>query len=368
MSRTALHVLVGNRKLDTYPSVYNAMHILAERGWKNQIITSCGIEGFEHLVQRHYCFSGGYMKRARQLSCIADSFGLAILYEPRDVEILQLSRWLGGRLHAECLVHHSLEIPTDQVSIPLWKRLAHRVLYRGYRLVDRLIIQDVDRYRLLVKHVPAMADLPRKYVPNAYLADMEPMAASLPWFDVLRKRSQCIVTYTGALERWALSPELFMAIRELKDVGFVFSGWSEDGFAEEAMALCRGASHIHFDLGHKGRAEFNYMVSHSDIGLVFYDSADPNIAEMGLSSGKLHKFLSYGKPVLSNEVPTLKQFLEGNGFGLAVEPKLIPAAIRKLVQEHDRFSTNVATGYPALVNFRTSYGEFIESLDSGLGK
>jgi glycosyltransferase involved in cell wall biosynthesis len=167
------------------------------------------------------------------------------------------------------------------------------------------------------------------------------------------------VGYTGAIESWALSLELFNSIREMRDVSFVFSGWSYDGFAQEAIKLCQDVPHIHFDLGLKSRSELNYLVSNSDMGLVFYDSADPNVAAIGLSSGKLHKFLSYGKPVVVNDVSSIRVFLEDNGFGLARRSESIPEAITEILGNYEDYSQRVKGRYPSLVDFRSSYEQFI---------
>lgn len=362
MTRSVLHVLNGERGLDTYPSVYNAMHVLFGHGWENHIFTGGAIDGFESIVKHDYRFDGGYARRAFQLARLKGNFDLVVLYEPRDVEIYQLSRLLGGRIHAKCLAHHSLEIPTEILGKCGFKGVAHRFLYRGYRILNQLVIQDEARQQLLYECFPELRKIGCVFVPNSYLPDMEPMAEFVPWFDEIHQSGQRIVTYVGAIERWALSLDLFRNIREMKDVSFVFSGWSYDGFAEEAIVLCQDAKHIHFDLGLKSRSELNYIVKNSDVGLVFYDSADPNVAVIGLSSGKLHKYLSYGKPVIVNDVPSIKNFLEDNGFGLAGPPQTISTTINKVLGGYGSYAERVTDKYVSLINFRHSYERFIEAV------
>lgn len=362
MTRSVLHVLNGERGLDTYPSVYNAMHVLAEHGWENHIITGGAIDGFQSIIKRNHRFDGGYVRRAFQLSRLGGDFDLVILYEPRDVEIYQLSRLLGGRMNVKHLVHHSLEIPTEILGRYGLKKIVHCFLYRGYRHIDHLIIQDEARQNLLYGCFPDLRKAGCTFVPNSYLPDMEPVAEFVPWFDEIRQSGRRIVIYTGAIERWALSLELFMNIRDMEDVSFVFSGWSYDGFAEEAIGLCRDAKHICFDLRMKSRSELNYIVKNSDLGLLFYDSADKNVAVIGLSSGKLHKYLSYGKPIVVNDVPSMKSFLEGNGFGLAGPPEEIPSVINKILGDYENYTKRVNDRYFSLIDFRASYGQFIVRL------
>jgi glycosyltransferase involved in cell wall biosynthesis len=338
------------------------MRVLAEHGWENHIFTGGAVNGFESIISSSSKFKGGHVRRALQLARLGGDFDLAILYEPRDVEIYQLSRLLGGQVHAKFLVHHSLEIPTEILRRCGLKSGVHRFLYRGYRGLDRLIIQDEARQKLLYDCFPELRKVECVLVPNSYLLDFEPVAEFVPWFDEIRRAGRRVVTYTGAIERWALSLELFQSIRDMRDVSFVFSGWSYDGFSREAIALCHDAKHIHFDLGVKNRSELNYIVKNSDLGLVFYDSSDPNVAVIGLSSGKLHKFLSYGKPVIVNDVPSIKKFLEDNGFGLASSPQSIPDSIHNILETYESYSERVVNGYSSLIDFRSSYERFIGTI------
>ncbi|WP_301102018.1 hypothetical protein [Propionivibrio sp.] len=365
MIQSVLHVLNGERGLGTYPSVYNAMQVLSEHGWENHIFTGGTIDGFESIIKDRHDFVGGYLRRAYQLARLKGDFDLVILYEPRDVEIYQLSRLMMGKVETKCLAHHSLEIPTESWRGSLLNSLAHRFLYQGYLRIDRLIIQDVVRKDLLLKYFPALNEIKCNYVPNSYLPELEPVSEKIRWFDELRAEKRWFVLYVGAIERWALSLDLFRSIKDMKNVGFLFSGWSNDGLAQDAVALCSGLNHIHFDLRIKDRAEFNYMVKNSDLGLVFYDSNDPNVAVIGLSSGKLHKFLSYGKPVVINELPSMKVFLEDNGFGLSSHPQDIPGAIAGIFSDYENHVDHINKKYVSMINYRSAYSEFIDSLPFG---
>lgn len=361
MIRSVLHILNGERGLDTYPSVYNAMHVLEEQGYENHIYTAGAIVGFESIIKHCYRFKGGYLRRAFQLSQLVGNFDLVILYEPRDVEIYTLSRVLGARVRTKVLVHHSLEIPTELWCKSGIKAWAHRFLYNGYLNIDRLIIQDSTRKDLFLQYFPKLKSITCDYIPNSYIIDLEPVAKKLTWFDEVRKTNRKLITYTGAIDRWALSLELFDAIKQTKEVDFLFSGWSYDGFAQEAMDYCKDVNHIHFDLNLKSREELNYIVKNSDLGLAFYNSSDPNVAVIGMSSGKMHKFLSYGKPVVVNDILSIKEFLERNGFGVACHAQNISENISGIFNDYDSYEKRIIDNYPLLVNFRSEYKNFINS-------
>ncbi|OQX06224.1 MAG: hypothetical protein BWK73_31425 [Thiothrix lacustris] len=367
----ALHVLSGEsgavlqaRGLDTYPSVYNALHVLHQNGWENHLITAVNTNGFEHLLQENHYFSAHPLQKAWQLGQVGRHFDMIILYEPRDIKLYQLAKLWGIDLknRTQYLVHHSLEIPVYQLGNRAWKNKLHRYLYSGYSAVDKVIIQDATRHTLLKQHCPSLADRSTHYVPNAYIPAVEPIATHLRWFDTLRQNSRTLVSYIGAIESWALSETLFQAIADKTDITFLFSGWSSDGFAETVMARYAHCSHIHFSMGKKSLADLNYIVKHTDIGLVFYDSTDPNINEIGLSSGKLHKYLSFAKPVITNNVASLREFLHSHQLGLAVPPEQFGTAIATLVTRQAEYSRHIDQHYPTLINFEQSYQQFLETL------
>lgn len=366
----ALHVLSGEsgaalreRSLDTYPSVYNALHVLKQNGWDNHLITAVSTAGFDDLLQQKHVFGKNPLQKAWQLGKVGRDFDMIILYEPRDIKLYQLAKLFGTDLKTRTrhLVHHCLEVPVQQLGRPGWTGMLHRHLYGGYRAVDKVIIQDAARHALLTQHCPSLKSKDTSYVPNAYIPAIEPLAATLPWFDQLRQTSQSLVCYIGAIEKWALSDKLFRVIANKPDVTFLFSGWSSDGFADAMMAQYADYPHIHFSLGKKSLAELNYIVKHTDVGLVFYDSTDPNINEIGLSSGKLHKYLSFAKPVITNDIESLRQFLHSNQFGLSTTPDQFSATIDTLVEQHAHYAGHIAQHYPATINFQQSYEAFLFS-------
>lgn len=371
MTQRVLHILSGEsgaslqeRGLDTYPSVYNALYVLHKQGWENHLATAADTSHFGHLLHKVYRLSSHPLQKAWQLRQIKGHFDMALLYEPRDVKLYQLAKWLGINLKARChhLVHHCLEVPVQQLQGRGWRNAVHRHLYQGYRDISHVIIQDATRHALLRQHCHALAGKPTHYVPNAYIPTVEPMAGALPWFDQIRQQSSTLVSYVGALEGWALSPSLFQAIAEQRHLTFLFSGWSNDGFAATMMERYAACPHIHFHLGKKSLADLNYIVKHSDIGLVFYDSTDPNINEIGQSSGKLHKYLSFAKPVLTNNIPSLSAFLQSNRFGIAAEPAQFGAALDMLAARQAFYTQHIAEHYPKLIQFERSYQSFLAAV------
>jgi len=357
-----LHVLLNKNGLDKYPSVYNALYCWFKRGWSNHIITGGLTEGFSELIEKEYRFTGGYLRKAAQLASVPGYFDIVIVYDPQDLEALYATRWLFPKNSYGQLIHHCLEIPARRLAgQSILKLVLHKMLFRAYKLIDTLIIQDRVRAELFFATFPQIKHIPCYYVTNSFIKAIEPVANSLDWFDKLRARSEFLVLYTGTMERWAFPDRLFESLLKIPEATFVFSGWSKDGYAEDLANRYNGATNIHFHLGAKRRPEFNYMVASSDVGLVCYQPIDQNVTQVGLSSGKLHKFLSFQKPVLTNGIASLHEFITRNGFGISVGVEGFREAIQNLASGYHEYCKNIRDRYAVLCNYEHEYMAFAQA-------
>jgi glycosyltransferase involved in cell wall biosynthesis len=358
-----LHVLLNLKGLDRYPSVYNALYCWAEIGWSNYVISSGATDELSDLIEQEFRFSGGYMNRATQLARLTGYFDVVIVYDPQDVEAFYATRWLLPRNTYGVLVHHCLEIPTENsFGKSLLTKSLHKMLAGGYQILDHVIIQDQKRAELFFDTFQRLRGVPFHLVSNSFINAMEPMAASLSWFDELRAHSKFLILYSGTIARWALSRKLLDRLVEIPDVTFLLSGWPEDQYAEQLVTLYGKAPNVHFHIGAKSRPALNYMVANSDAGLVWYESSDPNVAQVGLSSGKMHKFLSFHKPVITNYTASLHDFIVPNGFGLSVTANDLSEAIQRLNQDYSTFCENIRKNYSTLCNYEEEYMTFVRGL------
>jgi glycosyltransferase involved in cell wall biosynthesis len=363
--KTILHVLMNKNGLQTYPSVYNALYCWSKLGWSNHIIAGGPTEEFNDLIEKEYRFSGGYAKRGLQLASIPGDYDIAIVYDPPDLEAFYATRWLLPRNSYRRLIHHCLEIPTaSSKGRSLVTHGLHKILAGGYRLIDHLIVQDQLRADLFFYTLPYLKGLPYHLVSNSFISAIEPIETSLNWFDEFRARSRFLIVYAGMIESWAVSESLVRRLTEIPEATFLFSGWSRDGYAEALADRYRTASNVRFHLGIKDRATFNYMVANCDAGLVWYESQDHNVSHVGLSSGKMHKFLSYNKPVISNHYPSLQDFIASHGFGVSVTTDDIRIAIREVTENYSMITKNIRARYSALCNYEREYIAFAREFTS----
>jgi hypothetical protein len=388
-----LHLLGNRRDLDTYPSVYNAMHLLAAAGFANVAALGSGESAFDHLISRRYPFGGAIAARRAALSRIAGRFDVIISYEPDDLIAYRLAHARPGGRH---LVHHSLEIPDRAGGRSLAARLlecvpaprrgrgmltqfllapriagttagraAREVAYAAALAeVGDLIVQDALRLSLIGRYRPAASFRRVGLVPNCYIRELEPEAAAPPWLDGVRGGFANLVTYIGGIEEWALDEAILQACAGCGETLFLFSGWSRDGYAARLAARAERESwnNIRIDVSKKSDAELNAIVDASDAGLVYYASPSENVMNTGLSSGKMHKFLGRGKPVVAMDLPLMGSFIADNGFGATFggAGAGLAAALATVLGDKPKFREAIARRYPQLCSFEASYGKMIE--------
>ena len=304
-----LHVLLEDRGLDTFPSVYNALFLWHKRGWTNDMATACDCTEFAGLIDRVHPLKAGalVLPAAKSLSSLTTSYDLIITYEPKDLEAVYFCQLLYKKINYRQHLHHCLEIPSYAFENSRPTTLVHRwALRRAMNTVDAVVIQDRLRYNLLKGFFPGIAGKPVVIVPNSYLEAVEPAAESLDWFDQTRDNSKTLILYVGGIERWVLSTKIMDEIASLPEYTFLFSGWSRDGYHEELTKCYAMYGHMVFDVRRKSRSDLNYMVSKSDVGLAIYDNDNVNVSNIGLSSGKFFKYVQHSKPVIINDIPLLR--------------------------------------------------------------
>lgn len=375
--KKVLHIFNYDRELETFPSVYNAIFLWAKQGWENYVATAGNCDEFKNWIKCLYNLNGDIVNRVRQISNIKESFDVIILYDPLDVIIFSLCSVKGSKFKYKNLVHHSLEIPltfSENLKKLRFDSRCLRIMLKSvsskfllkftFSKLDKLLIQDELRLNALLNRFPVLKSKQYFLTPNSYINSIEPISESLPCFDAIRNISKHLVLYIGAIERWALSLALFDEIRKLTDVTFLFSGWSGDGFSKELIKYCNGNKNIYFNLGTKNRQDLNYMVVHSDIGLAFYDPKDENVRLMGLASGKFHKYLSFGKPVIINTCPYLSEYTEKAGIGISSDFCSIAESIRKIINNYNWYQNNITRKYSSSCNYELNYLHLIKSFEN----
>jgi len=403
-----LHILGSTRRLDTFPSVYNALYLLASKGLVNHIATAGALVSFGVYVSGHIKLTQDFFSNISILYRDINNYDYVIAYEPSDMELLGMVSFLCKL--KPVIIFHSLELSdykrqakknvcekfvtkvflvfvrnnflgtlllenkskyVKRIVRSFFYRLVYgidlkRVLFaRALNAIDYLIIQDHDRLKLFFKYYGNKA-IHAFTVPNAYIQELENKHSVVSGFDAIFKSRKPKILYIGSLERWVLSLELFEKIVLLKDYLWVFSGWSGDGFMYDIKRLLKSfdSKHVYIKEDVLCNSDINYLMSCIDIGLCFYQAErDDNITYMGMASGKYHKFLSHNKPVLvSKGLIGLSDFTENNGFGEQAGVSDLHGKVVNVINNYDWYVKNIKERYNMLCSYEKSYNVFLNKI------
>lgn len=209
----------------------------------------------------------------------------------------------------------------------LWK-MSHWILRYW---IDFSVIQDKNREILLKKTLPEVCCNKVFFLPNSYIGfTNEHSTFAYEKFGI--DKSKKILLYAGAIEEWALDINLPKLLQPLFNEGYVllFSGFSRDNFAqnlEDTYQNLIEAKNLIISLEVFSENDFTELVKSAYIGLAWYKALDngfantirgKNIYYMGMSSGKLMKYLSCCVPVI---VPDFyfgyKDFMQKSHCGIS---------------------------------------------------
>ena len=110
-------------------------------------------------------------------------------------------------------------------------------------------------------------------------------------------------------------------------------------------------------------AEYDEMVSSANIGLAFYKPISKNIYYMGLSSGKISKYLQCGLPVIVSDLPSLRKMVNEYKCGVSInDMNQLEPAIEKIMSDYHKYSENAVNCFNEIFYFRKHFSELNKCL------
>lgn len=119
-----------------------------------------------------------------------------------------------------------------------------------------------------------------------------------------------------------------------------------------------------------------YIVYESvDVGLVFFDPKNANLKYAAGSAGKLFDFMRAGVPIIGNDIPRMRELVEGNKCGLVVEDAdKIAVTLPLILQDYEEFRQAAFAAYDkyrfdrcyekVIANLRLSHNNFCNNYAS----
>jgi len=106
------------------------------------------------------------------------------------------------------------------------------------------------------------------------------------------------------------------------------------------------------------------IIKSADIGLALYDAQGLNVYTMGLSSGKIAKYLQCGIPVITSDFPTLKKWIEEFKCGETIsEINQLGSAINKIILEYSEYSKRAIECFNKKYHFRKHFKNVLNYLN-----
>lgn len=102
----------------------------------------------------------------------------------------------------------------------------------------------------------------------------------------------------------------------------------------------------------------------SDIGLAIYNAKyGINYSNILFASGKISHYLKYGKPIILNDLPEMKDFINETNCGLVINDfKCIKEAILEIKNNYSLYSKNALIAYNKYFNFDKYCNEIVLNL------
>lgn len=205
------------------------------------------------------------------------------------------------------------------------KKLEEKIYVRG---CEGIVIQDKLRKRLLKKY--GISHPQTWLIPNSYYNCEKNFSAP-------RKPGLIYSGYVGVDMLGSLTEQ----IEDLDGIEITVSGWRQ---VDPRLSRNKNIKFIRHNMSQEEYTEF---ISAYDIALLWYSaSADENVYNVGLASGKYFKHLSIGQPVISNRVPGLAEEIEKYKVGIVIDSvKELKAAVQKITENYNFYTENIKRIY-----------------------
>jgi len=273
------------------------------------------------------------------------------------------------------LVYLSFEIFFWDELITEEDKLQKKKEIEACKHVNVVIIQDHVRAELLSKE--NNIDL-SKFV----LLPVAPKGpARMDNSDFLRRRfniekDRIIVLHTGGFEPRTFGHELVASAQNWPD-NFVLVIHTRcrdenDQYLLEARKK-NDPSKVIFSTEPVSYSSYEKLVNSCDIGLVlqtqgFTKYSQKNVYHIGLSSGKLSFYTKFGKPVITNNLPTYENLINAYGAGRVIsEIAEMPKAINEILEDYSRIAQNSVHLFEEKLRWDRYFPKVLEKLENDLG-
>ena len=257
-------------------------------------------------------------------------------------------------------VYHSLEI--EEAHSPkkgLEKQCNKGALYT--------LTQDESRADILAR----LNSIPRKSIfisVNSSLGEVLPEKSAY-FHERFPIGERMIVLATGSLLRETGIEDILASTPYWpRNFVLVLHGWLPfPDFRDAVKDFVAGRDNVFLSEAILPPEEKFQVFQGTDVGLVFFTGTDVNIHYAAGSAGKLYDCMRCGVPIIGNDIPGMRDLVEGNGCGLVVpDAEALPRALPQIARRRDLFRKNCLQVFPRY-EFSRCYAPLLRMTEKMVG-
>ncbi len=264
-------------------------------------------------------------------------------------------------------VYHSRELALSWDARGAMARLAKQAERYGQRHALFTVIQDRARAALLGRDnsIP-----PESFtiVPNAPLGFWPGEGSASLQRRLGLPEETPIVLYAGGVTPETMVAEIIESIADWPaGPVLVVHGASQTTYLPALRtAASRFPGRVFLSTLFTPPEEVDQLFASAAIGVAFYRPIDDNFRYVGHAAGKIFNLMKVGVPVVTNDLPGMRQLVEENGCGLVVDkPAGLGDALRRILADPERWRPACREAYPRY-EFERNYAGVITRVDAAL--
>lgn len=131
----------------------------------------------------------------------------------------------------------------------------------------------------------------------------------------------------------------------------------------EALSKEVDGRKVYMGVAELNDTEYDALVRSAHIGLALYVPKDRNILHIGLSSGKVSRYLQCGVPIIVSNLPSLSNLVGRYACGLIISDiSELKAAIETIDSDYERFSSNAVKCFNEILDPRRYLDEICSAI------
>jgi glycosyltransferase involved in cell wall biosynthesis len=369
-----------SRPVDSYPYVLNFIKLI-HRKYKIDFLVSAKMYSEYCLENLRLCKAAksSYTKSAvHHLWKHGNEYSAVIAYSVEGVWAVCFHNIFRSKIP---FAYFSMELYDIDKKCPGIISAALRLF--GGLSTDMLkfsVVQDQKRADIFRGYFPSASKI--FLLPNSYIGyTNEKSDFACKKFNIPRDKK--ILLYTGALEKWGYDINLAMYLNKLleKDYVLLLSGFSRDGYTDVILSEYSDLIKTKKVIVNEqilDECEYTELVKSAYIGLAWYVKLDRNLCSraafeniyyMGLSSGKLCKYLSCSVPVVAPSFyPGYKEIIEDKKIGKVCSySEEMSEKILEIASDYNYYRNNVENVYKNELEYSKQAGSLTDELDRIIG-